>query len=148
VREICTPGSAWGDGHKEPCRLGEATASKGAAPARLRKGYRSKACPYQPCHRPWMVGRFIKHRVGDSRVVRLIQKWLAAGVMENGEWTSSEVGSPQGATASPLLANVYLHDVLDLWAQQWRTKVARGDVIIVRYADDCAPRRRGEEAVM
>jgi len=83
----------------------------------------------------WLV-RFIKHRVGDSRVVRLIQKWLAAGVMENGEWTSSEVGSPQGATASPLLANVYLHYVLDLWAQRWRTKVARGDVIIVRYADD------------
>jgi RNA-directed DNA polymerase len=83
----------------------------------------------------WLV-RFIKHRVGDSRVVRLIQKWLAAGVMENGEWTSSEVGSPQGATASPLLANVYLHYVLDLWVQRWRTKVARGDVIIVRYADD------------
>jgi len=66
----------------------------------------------------WLVS-FIKHRVGDSRVVRLIQKWLAAGVMENGKWTVSEVGSPQGATASPLLANVSLHYVLDLWAQQW-----------------------------
>ena len=83
----------------------------------------------------WLV-RFIKHRVGDTRIVRLIQKWLAAGVMENGEWTSSEVGSPQGATASPLLANVYLHYVFDLWAHRWRTKVARGDVVIVRYADD------------
>jgi RNA-directed DNA polymerase len=83
----------------------------------------------------WLV-RFIKHRVGDARVVRLIQKWLAAGVMENGEWTVSEVGSPQGATASPLLANVYLHYVLDLWTHRWRTKVAHGDVVIVRYADD------------
>ena len=76
----------------------------------------------------WMVS-FI-------RVVRLIQKWLAAGVMENGTWTVSEVGSPQGATVSPLLANVYLHYGLDLWAPQRRTKIARGDVVIVRYADD------------
>jgi RNA-directed DNA polymerase len=69
-------------------------------------------------------------------VVRLIRKWLAAGVMENGTWAASDVGSPQGATASPLLANVYLHYAFDLWAHQWRTKVARGDVVIVRYADD------------
>lgn len=83
----------------------------------------------------WLV-TFVKHRVGDPRVVRLVQKWLAAGVMENGEWAASEVGSPQGATASPLLANIYLHYVLDLWLHTWRSKRARGDVVIVRYADD------------
>jgi group II intron reverse transcriptase/maturase len=83
----------------------------------------------------WLV-KFVEHRIGDRRVVRLIQQWLAAGVMENGKWAASATGSPQGATASPLLANVYLHYVLDLWVQRWRTSQARGDVIIVRYADD------------
>jgi retron-type reverse transcriptase len=66
----------------------------------------------------------------------LIQKWLNAGVMENGKKTKSEVGTPQGATISPLLANIYLHYVFDLWAHHWRRKHARGDVVIVRYADD------------
>lgn len=83
----------------------------------------------------WLV-KFVEHRVRDQRVLRLIQKWLTAGVMENGKWTESEVGSPQGATVSPLLANIYLHYVLDLWVQQWRKRHARGDIIIVRYADD------------
>jgi len=83
----------------------------------------------------WLV-KFVAHRVGDRRILRLIQKWLSAGVMENGNWTPSEVGSPQGATVSPLLANLYLHYVLDLWAERWRKQHARGDVIIVRYADD------------
>ena len=83
----------------------------------------------------WLV-KFIEHRVGDRRVLRLIQKWLGAGVMENGKWTPSEVGSPQGATVSPLLANIYLHYVLDLWVRRWRTQQARGDVVVVRYADD------------
>lgn len=83
----------------------------------------------------WLV-KFVEHRVGDERILRLIHKWLNAGVMENGEWARSEVGSPQGATVSPLLANVYLHHVLDLWVQQWRKLQARGEVIIVRYADD------------
>jgi len=68
--------------------------------------------------------------------VRLIQKWLSAGVMEDGQWAESESGTPQGATVSPLLANIYLHYVLDLWAQRWRRRQARGDVIITRYADD------------
>ena len=71
-----------------------------------------------------------------KRVLRLIQKWLAAGVIENGAWTASEEGVPQGASASPLLANVYLHYVFDLWAHQWRTRHAHGDVVIVRFADD------------
>lgn len=80
--------------------------------------------------------RFIEHRVGDKRVVRLIQKWLAAGVLEDGGWRRGEVGTPQGATISPLLANVYLHYVFDLWAHEWRQTQAQGDVVAVRYADD------------
>ena len=83
----------------------------------------------------WML-EFLKHRIRDERVLRLIQKWLNAGVMENGKKAVSGVGTPQGATISPLLANIYLHYVLDLWAHQWRRKYARGDVVIVRYADD------------
>ena len=80
--------------------------------------------------------KFLEHRIADRRVLRLIQKWLAAGVIEDGSWTAFEEGVPQGASASPLLANVYAHYVLDLWAHQWRTRHARGDVIIVRWADD------------
>jgi RNA-directed DNA polymerase len=80
--------------------------------------------------------KFLEHRIGDRRILRLIQKWLAAGVMEKGVWAASERGAPQGATISPLLANLYLHYVLDLWANQWRRRYARGDVILVRYADD------------
>ena len=80
--------------------------------------------------------RFLEHRIADKRVLRLIQKWLRAGVIENGSWTAYEDGVPQGASASPLLANVYLHYVFDLWAHQWRSRHARGDVVIVRFADD------------
>ena len=80
--------------------------------------------------------RFLEHRIADKRVLRLIQKWMAAGVIENGSWTAFEEGVPQGASASPLLANVYLHYVFDLWAHQWRTRHAHGDVVIVRFADD------------
>jgi RNA-directed DNA polymerase len=83
----------------------------------------------------WLV-TFLEHRIADTRVLRLIQKWLEAGVIEDGAWSASEQGSPQGATISPLLANVYLHYVFDLWARQWRKRHARGDVLIVRYADD------------
>jgi RNA-directed DNA polymerase len=83
----------------------------------------------------WMV-KFVEHRVADTRVVRLIQKWLAAGVLEDGKWSSTEEGTPQGSTISPLLANVYLHYALDLWVQQWRRREARGEMIFVRFADD------------
>ena len=83
----------------------------------------------------WLV-RFVERRIADRRVVRLIQKWLKAGVMEQGQWTKTEEGSPQGAVISPILANLYLHYVLDLWAEAWRQKRAQGEVIIVRYADD------------
>jgi RNA-directed DNA polymerase len=83
----------------------------------------------------WLI-RFIEHRVADRRVVRLIQKWLAAGVLEDGHHTVSEVGTVQGGSVSPLLANIYLHYVFDLWVQRWRTRQAHGDVIAVRFADD------------
>ena len=83
----------------------------------------------------WLV-KFVEHRVADRRVVRLIQKWLAAGVLEDGTRTWSETGTPQGGSVSPLLANVYLHYVFDLWVQWWRRTQARGDMIAVRYADD------------
>ena len=83
----------------------------------------------------WLV-RFLGHRIGDERVIRLVRKWLKAGVLEDGKWSVSETGTPQGAVASPLLANVYLHYVFDLWAQQWRRREATGNMIVVRYADD------------
>jgi group II intron reverse transcriptase/maturase len=83
----------------------------------------------------WLV-KFVEHRVADRRVVRLIQKWLNAGVLEDGKRIRMEEGTPQGGSASPLLANVYLHYVFDLWVQAWRRKQAHGDVIIVRFADD------------
>ena len=83
----------------------------------------------------WML-RFLEHRIADRRVVRLIRKWLMAGTIEDGHRVASTRGTPQGAVISPLLANIYLHYVLDLWAQQWRQRHAAGDVILVRYADD------------
>jgi RNA-directed DNA polymerase len=83
----------------------------------------------------WLV-KFIEHRMGDRRVVRLIQKWLRAGVLEEGKLTVSEEGTPQGGSASPLLANVYLHYVFDQWTQVWRRKIARGEMLVVRFADD------------
>ena len=83
----------------------------------------------------WLV-RFLEHRVGDRRVVRLVRKWLKAGVEEDGVVTVSDQGTPQGAVISPLLANIYLHYVFDLWADQWRKRQAQGAMIMVRYADD------------
>ena len=83
----------------------------------------------------WLI-KFIEHRVADARVVRLIKKWLHAGVLEEGQVTRSELGTVQGGSISPLLANIYLHYAFDLWARQWRRRNAKSDVIIVRYADD------------
>jgi RNA-directed DNA polymerase len=83
----------------------------------------------------WLI-RFVEHRIGDSRIIRLIRKWLKAGVLEDGVVTVSGKGTGQGAVISPLLANIYLHYVLDLWANRWRQREATGDMIIVRYADD------------
>jgi RNA-directed DNA polymerase len=80
--------------------------------------------------------KFLEHRIADKRVLRLIRKWLAAGVIEDGNWSETVEGSPQGASVSPLLANVYLHYVFDLWVRHWRRRRARGEVIVVRFADD------------
>jgi RNA-directed DNA polymerase len=83
----------------------------------------------------WLM-KFVQHRVADPRMQRLIQKWLKAGVSEEGIWSETKIGTPQGAVISPMLANIYLHYVLDQWVEAWRKKVARGDVAVVRYADD------------
>ena len=80
--------------------------------------------------------KFLEHRIADKRVLRLIDKWLAAGVIEDGKWSETTEGSPQGASASPLLANVYLHYVFDRWVRQWRKRHARGDMVVTRFADD------------
>src|SRR5437899_8788332 len=83
----------------------------------------------------WLV-RFVEHRIGDKRIIRLIRKWLKAGILEDGIVTVEDRGTGQGSVISPLLANIYLHYVFDLWAQRWRQREATGDMIIVRYADD------------
>jgi group II intron reverse transcriptase/maturase len=85
--------------------------------------------------RSWLI-KFMEHRVADPRILRLIQKWLNAGVMEGGEWSETKTGTPQGAVISPLLANIYLHYAFDLWVNVWRKKYAQGEVVVVRYADD------------
>jgi RNA-directed DNA polymerase len=90
----------------------------------------------------WMIS-FMEHRVADPRILRLIGKWLKAGVMEEGKWSEPQAGTPQGSVISPLLANVYLHYSFDLWVNVWRQKWAKGEVVVIRYADDSAPRRRG-----
>ncbi len=90
---------------------------------------------YEAINHGWLV-QFVEHRIADRRVVRLIQKWLKAGVLEDGKRTWREEGTPQGASVSPLLANVYLHYVFDLWVRRWRRTQAHGDVIVVRVADD------------
>jgi len=87
----------------------------------------------------WLI-RFVEHRIGDRRIVRLIRKWLRAGILEDGAVAVSDRGTGQGAVISPLLANIYLHYVLDLWAERWRRREATGDMIVVRYADDRVPR--------
>ena len=83
----------------------------------------------------WLIG-FVEYRIGDKRIIRLIQKWLKVGVLEDGVVTASDRGTGQGSVISPLLANIYLHYVFDLWAERWRRREATGDMIIVRYADD------------
>jgi RNA-directed DNA polymerase len=83
----------------------------------------------------WLL-KFVQHRIADRRILRLLRKWLRAGVSENGQWSETKVGTPQGSVISPLLANVFLHYVFDLWIEDWRKRHAAGDVIVVRYADD------------
>jgi len=86
----------------------------------------------------WLV-RFVEHRIADKRVIRHIKKWLNAEVLEDGMRTQSKEGVPQGGSISPLLANIYLHYVFDLWADRWRRKYVQGGMVVVRFADDCAP---------
>src|SRR5262249_47815163 len=102
---------------------------------------------FDTVNQDWLI-RFVEHRIGDRRVVRLIRKWLAAGVLEEDQLIETEQGTPQGAVISPLLANIYLHYVYDLWVHRWRQRCVTGGMIVVRYADDSAPRRRKEEATM
>src|SRR5436305_3335631 len=90
---------------------------------------------FDEINQQWLI-RFLEHRIGDRRIIRLIQKWLKAGVMEDGVVTVSDRGTGQGSVISPLLANIYLHYTLDLWAVRWRQREAAGDMIFVRYADD------------
>src|SRR5215472_4496286 len=92
----------------------------------------------------WLI-KFLEHRVADPRILRLIQKWLKAGVMEEGKWSEPKTGSPQGSVISPLLANIYLHYSFDLWVNVWRQKWAQGEVVVIRYADDSAPRAQKVE---
>jgi RNA-directed DNA polymerase len=94
----------------------------------------------------WLV-RFLEHRIGDRRIIRLIQKWLKAGVLEDGVVTVRDRGTGQGSVISPLLANIYLHYAFDLWVERWRQREATGDMIIVRYADDCVPRTHRRKEV-
>ena len=114
MREIRSAGSARGDGHKS-------VAQDRPYPHNLDKS--------------WLI-KFVEHRVADPRILRLIQKWLNAGVMEEGKWSEMKTGTPQGSVISPTLANIYLHYTFDLWVDIWRTKCAQGDVVVVRYADD------------
>ena len=93
---------------------------------------------YDTVGHTWLM-KFVEHRVADQRILRLLRKFLRAGVSEDGEWTKTVVGTPQGAVISPLLANIYLHYVLDLWVKWWRSHHARGEVYVVRYVDDCVP---------
>ena len=95
----------------------------------------------------WLI-KFVEHRVADPRILRLIQKWLKAGVMEEGKGSETKTGSPQGSVISPLLANIYLHYAFDLWVDVWRKKWAQGDVVVVRYADDSVPRAQRQQNLL
>jgi group II intron reverse transcriptase/maturase len=92
----------------------------------------------------WLI-KFVEHRVADPRILRLIRKWLNAGVMEEGQWSETKTGTPQGSVISPTLANIYLHYAFDLWVDVWRKKCALGEVVVVRYADDSVPRAQRVE---
>jgi len=93
------------------------------------------AASFGSVNHDWLI-RFLEHRIGDKRIIRLIRKWLKAGILEDGVVSVADSGTGQGSVISPLLANIYLHYVFDLWAERWRRQEAHGDMIVVRYADD------------
>ena len=93
------------------------------------------AASFGSVNHDWLI-RFLEHRIGDKRIIRLIRKWLTAGILEDGIVSVADSGTGQGSVISPLLANIYLHYVFDLWAERWRRQEARGDMVVVRYADD------------
>jgi group II intron reverse transcriptase/maturase len=93
---------------------------------------------FDEINRDWLI-KFLEHRIGDRRILRLIRKWLHAGIIEGTDWSDTGKGAPQGAVLSPLLSNVFLHYVFDLWLHQWRQRHCQGQCYVVRYADDCAP---------
>jgi RNA-directed DNA polymerase len=142
--------ATWGARCRKPARRvlrgGMGTRSHaGSVRALSRKGQLRRGSAKATAPRPvptsrsishdWLI-KFVEHRIADGRILRLIRKWLKAGVSEEGNWSKTEVGVPQGSVASPLLANIYLHYIFDLWARHWRTHRAAGDMIVVRYADD------------
>src|SRR6516165_5722713 len=112
------------------------TTSSSRVPRRLMVRITGNERPSNGCRSRTIVNRFLEHRIGDRRIIRLIQKWLKAGVLEAGAVSVSDKGTGQGSVISPLLANIYLHYALDLWAVRWRRREATGDMVIVRYADD------------
>jgi hypothetical protein len=148
VREICTPGSAWGDEHKALRRLGEALARKG----QLQRGSAKATAPRLVPTSHAMVRRqlmaLVERRIGDSSIRRLIRKWIHVGVIEDGRLRVTQTGTGQGQVIFPLLANISLHYVLDEWFEHEVKPRLRGQAAEIRYADDCAPRRRREETVM
>ena len=136
MREIRTLGSKGETSTSDQAGSGEvygAKASGGQGPAKATVA--RLVSTHHEVSQEWLV-RFVEHRVGDRRIIRLIRKWLKAGVLEDGIVTVSDKGTGQGSVISPLLANVYLHYCFDLWAERWRRHEATGDMIIVRFADD------------
>src|SRR5262245_48695595 len=136
VREIRTLGSTGETSTRDQAGSGDvydAKASTGRGPAKATVP--RLVSTHHEVSQDWLV-HFVEHRIGDRRIIRLIRKWLKAGVLEDGIVTVSDKGTGQGSVISPLLANVYLHYVFDLWAERWRRHEATGDMIIVRYADD------------
>ena len=108
---------------------------RGAARAARRRAVPTATDYFTSLDHSWLE-KFLEHRIADRRVLHLIQRWLRAGVVEDGQWSETDQGTPQGASVSTLLANVYLHYVFDLWVDHWRGRHARGEVIVVRYCDD------------
>jgi hypothetical protein len=144
VREICTPGSEWGDGYKVPCRLGDAPVSKGTARPGSAKANAPRPVPTSHNLDHELVLRAVRKYTQCSWILLYLKRWLEAPAqLEDGTLVPRTKGTPQGGVVSPLVANIFLHLAFDDWMRR-----VHPDVPFERYADDSAPRRRGEEAVM